>query len=207
MNRLLLSAAALAMAVGFPSANAHAQDPGGFYLEAFGGVSMLRDADVNGNVVGKAPFDAGPVVGAAFGYDYANSPFRSELEFAYRSADAKTFAGGATGDFASTSIMLNGYYDLKMGGPITPYVGAGAGYVTEIDFDIVGGASPGEYNDRGGFAWQAMGGINYAVTERIGLSGELRYFDAGRRTLTGSGGTIKADYASFEFVVGVGYLF
>jgi opacity protein-like surface antigen len=202
-----LSAVALALATGLASASAHAQDSGGVYVEAFGGASMLKDSDVSGNVVGKANFKSGPVVGAAMGYDYANSPFRSELEFIYRSGDAKTFAGGASGDFASTTFMVNGYYDFKAGGPLTPYLGAGAGYVTEIDFDISGGAGPGEYSDRGGFAWQAMGGINYALTNRIGLSGELRYFDAGTRTLSGSAGQVKAGYASFDAIVGVRYRF
>ena len=202
-----LSAAAIAVAMGLSSINAHAQDPGGVYIEAFAGPSMLRDSTVIGNVGGKASFESGPVVGAALGHDYANSPLRSELEFIYRSGDAKTFAGGASGDFASTTVMVNGYYDFKMGGSLTPYVGAGVGYVTEIDFDIAGGAGPGEYSDRGGFAWQAMGGISYAFTNRIGLSGELRYFDAGSRTLTGSAGSIKAEYASFDAIVGLRYRF
>jgi opacity protein-like surface antigen len=199
MKARQLNAVTLAFATGLASASAHAQDPGGVYAEAFGGASMLRDSDVSGNVVGKASFKSGRVVGAAVGYDYANSPFRS--------GDAKTFAGGASGDFASTTFMVNGYYDFKVAGSLTPYLGTGAGYVTEIDFDISGGAGPGEYSDRGGFAWQAMGGVNYALTNRIGLSGELRYFDAGSRTLTGSTGQVKAGYASFDAVVGVRYRF
>jgi opacity protein-like surface antigen len=191
----------------FSSVSAQAQDPGGLYLEAFAGPSMLRDTDVTGNVRGEATFKSGPVVGAAVGYDYANSPFRSELEFIYRSGDAKTFAGSASGDFASTTFMANGYYDFKTEGSLTPFAGAGVGYVTEIDFDIAGGAGTGQYNDRGGFAWQAMGGINYALTNRIGLSGELRYFDAGSRTLNGSAGSIKAGYASLDAILGVRYRF
>ena len=202
-----LNAVAIAFATGLTSAGAHAQDPGGVYVEPFAGTSMLRDSDVSGNVIGKSTFESGPVLGAAVGYDYANSPFRSELEFIYRSGDAKTFAGGASGDFASTTFMVNGYYDLKAAGSLTPYLGVGAGYVTEIDFDISGGAGPGEYSDRGGFAWQAMGGINYALTNRIGLSGELRYFEAGTRTLSGSAGQVKAEYASFDAIVGVRYRF
>ena len=62
-----LSAVALALATGLASASAHAQDSGGVYVEAFGGASMLKDSDVSGNVVGKANFKSGPVVGAAVG--------------------------------------------------------------------------------------------------------------------------------------------
>ncbi|WP_397595247.1 outer membrane protein [Sphingorhabdus sp.] len=198
---------AVAIAMGLWSGSAHAQDTDGPYLEAFAGSSMLRDTEITGNVGGNASFKSGPVVGAALGYDYANSSFRSEIEFIYRSGDAKTFAGGATGDFASTTVMVNGYYDFKSLGSLTPYVGIGAGYVTEIDFDISGGRNPGEYSDRGGFAWQAMGGLNYAISKRIGLSGELRFFEAGSRNLTGSSGSIEADYAPFEALVGLRYRF
>jgi opacity protein-like surface antigen len=193
--------------MGLSSVSAQAQDPGGVYVKAFAGLSKLGDSEVSGNVRGDASFKSGPVAGAALGHDYANSPFRAELEFIYRSGDAKTFAGSASGDFASTTLMVNGYYDFKMGGSLTPYIGAGAGYVTEIDFDVAGGTGPGEYSDRGGLAWQAMGGISYAFTDRIGLSGELRYFDAGSRTLSGSAGSIKAEYASFDAIVGLRYRF
>ncbi len=55
--------------------------------------------------------------------------------------------------------MINGYHDFDRVGAWTPYVGAGVGYVTEIDFDISGGIAAGEYNDRGGFAWQAIAAI------------------------------------------------
>ena len=202
-----LGAAAVLAAAGFCSASASANDTGGLYLDAFAGASMLQDTNVDGNVIGKAPFETGPVVGAALGFDYSDSPFRSEVEFAYRSGDAKTFANGASGDFASKVIMLNGYYDFNTSGSMTPYFGVGVGYITEIDFDVNGGAGAGEYNNRGNFAWQAMGGVDYAVTNRIGLSGELRYFDGGGQTLTGSTGNIRADYASFEAVIGVRYRF
>jgi len=202
-----LSIAAVAAVAGLSSAEAHAQDRGGVYVEAFGGPSMLRDTDVRGAVAGKASFGTSPVVGGALGYDSADLWFRPEIEFAYRSGDADAFAGGASGDFASTTLMLNAYHDFDRLGAFTPYVGVGAGYVTEIDFDITGGGAPAEYKDRGGFAWQAMAGAGYAVTDRIGLSGELRYFDAGSRTLADSTRRITADHATFELVLGARYRF
>jgi len=64
MKARQLNAVTLAFATGLASASAHAQDPGGVYAEAFGGASMLKDSDVTGNVVGKANFKSGPVVGA-----------------------------------------------------------------------------------------------------------------------------------------------
>lgn len=199
---LLLIAASVTLQV----QSAEAQDSG-FYLRAFGGASLLTDTDVTGAVTGSASFGTGPIVGAAFGYDYPDSPVRSEVEFAYRSGEADAFGAGATGDFASTTFMLNGYYDFATTSRLRPYLGAGVGYVTEIDFDISGGGAPGEYSDRGGVAWQAMAGVAYAVSDRVSLSTELRYFDAGNRTLTSTGGSIAADYATVETIVGLSFRF
>ena len=74
---------------------------GQFYLRAFGGASFLSDSGLSGVVNGDAGFDTGQVVGGAFGYDYAGSPFRSELEFAYRT-------GTANSSSATTSSIVIG---------------------------------------------------------------------------------------------------
>jgi len=207
MTKRHMSPIFIFLLMGFSSTNLQAQDKGGLYLKAFSGLSMLKDTNVDGSIDGKASFGSGPVAGAAIGYDYADSPLRSELEFAWRSGDASSFTSGPSGDFASTIFMLNGYYDFQTGTSFTPYVGVGAGYVTEIDFDISGGLGSGEYNDRGGFAWQAMGGVSYAINNRIGLSVELRYLNAGRRTMAGSSGSIRADYEATDAILGLRYRF
>lgn len=210
MDLRYLGLAALMVVAGLSGGDAQAQDQGGVYVEAFGGASALRETNVRGAVAGRASFGTGPVVGGALGYDGEDLWFRPEIEFAYRSGDASAFAGGARGDFASTSVMLNAHYDFDMDrlGAFTPFVGVGFGYVTEIDFDIKGGVAPGAYNDTGGVAYQAMAGANYAATDRITLSGELRYFDAGSRTLARSATSrITADYQTFEFVLGARYRF
>ncbi len=181
---------------------------GGFYLKAFGGVSTLTDSDLSGAVTGTSSFDTGQVFGAAIGYDYPGNPFRSELEYTYRTADADGGAG-VTGDFASTTLALNGYYDFAplADGRLTPFVGAGLAYVTEIDFDVSGGASPGEYNDTGVFGYQLMVGAAYPVSQRWSVTGELRYFDAGNQSLSGHGGTLSADYRSVDIILGTAFQF
>lgn len=186
------------------AAPALAQDlTGGFYGRVFGGASFLSDTDLSGARIGSTSFDTGQVVGAAFGYAYPDSPFRSEFEFAYRSADADS-GSGFSGDFASTTVALNGYYAFAplSGGRLTPYVGAGLAYVTEIDFDITRGGVSSEFNDTGGFAYQLMIGADYALSDRWSLNGELRYFDAGSQTLTGPGGTLTADYDAVDLIFG-----
>ncbi len=180
-------------------------DDSGFYLKAFGGASSLSDTDVTIGATTETDvgFGSGTLAGGAFGYAYADSPLAAELEFTYRSGDSED---GATtgGDFASTSLMLNGVWNFGETSRFSPYAGAGLGYVTEIDFDVPGS---GEFSDRGGVAWQVFGGVSYAVTERVSVFGELRYFDAGSRTLTGSGGSLNADYSTLDVLAGVSFTF
>ena len=165
----------------------------------WGGASALLGTDLSfGDGPGTAEdFDIGFAAGGAVGFDYADSPFRSEIEFAYRTGDAE----GDGGDFASTSVMANLYYEFEGPSALTPYVGGGLGYVTEIDFDVASGPNAGEYSDRGGAAFQLMAGASYAFTPRVAIDGELRYFDAGSRTLGGPGGDLDADYATVEAIV------
>lgn len=183
---------------------------GSFYLKAFGGASDLRGDSLSlGGTTSAVDYDTGVIFGGAFGYDYADSPWSTEIEFAYRSADATPAAAlGTGGDFASTALMVNGFYSFSTPGPFVPYVGLGIGVATEIDFDIDTGPAAGEYNDTGVFAAQIMVGANYAVSDRVTLSGELRYFTAGSQSLQGPGGAvIEADYDSIDALLGLSIRF
>jgi opacity protein-like surface antigen len=194
----------IALALSAPL-SALAED-GSFYVRAFGGASSLSSTDMIGSITGNADFDTGTIAGGAIGYDYKGSPFRSEIEWTYRSADAQAFGGGATGDFASTTLSVVGYYDLAgvdPSGQFTPYVGLGIGIPTQVDLDISGGTAPGEYTDNGGAAWQAILGAAWAVNDRWALTGELRYFDAGSRDLSSNGNTLTADYQTVDVALGL----
>jgi opacity protein-like surface antigen len=181
---------------------AAAQDAG-YYAKVFGGLSALQgDAATLDGTTGPVNYDTGALFGGAIGYDYGDRPFRAELEFAYRSGDAEAFGG--TGDYASTTLMLNGVYVFQTGGAFRPYVGLGLGYVTEIDFDIADGPETGEYSDRGLLAWQAMIGSDYALSDSLSLFGEARFFRAESPSLSGPGGaSLSADYDTFDLVAGL----
>jgi opacity protein-like surface antigen len=186
---------------------AAAQDDGGFTFRAFGGLSDLQQTDAT--LLGSTrpvSFSAGAIAGGGVGYSYANSPWRSEIEFVYRSSDA---SGSLSGDYASTSIMLNGRYDFATGGSVTPYIGAGVGFITEIDFDVTSVPNAGQYSDRGGVAGQIMLGADWALNETWSLFTEVRYFTTSEApTLKNSAGdTLRASYRSTDLVVGVIYNF
>lgn len=183
---------------------AAAQDAG-YFVKLFGGASSLQGSSADlGGTSQLLSYSSGAIYGGAVGYDYGDRPFRSEVEFAYRSGDA---TGAITGDFALTTLMVNGYYVFSRG-TFTPYAGLGIGYVTEMDFDVSGGAGLGEFNDRGLFAWQAVLGADYALSETVSLFGELRYFATETPSLTNAAGaTLKADYDTVDILAGISFRF
>lgn len=208
ISQTLMRAAVLCCAATTAQAQ---EDVAGFYGGLFGGVSALQGDDFTlGGSTTTLNYDSGAIAGLALGYVYGGSPWRSELEFAYRTGDASDFSGGAGsgGDLASTSLMINGYYQFATRSAWQPYVGAGLGVATEIDFDIEGGSAAAEYSDSGVFAAQIMAGARYAVSDRVSFYGELRYFTAGSPDLERDGGQVlTTDYDTLDLVAGVAFRF
>ncbi len=78
------------------------------------------------------------------------------------------------GDIDTDTWMLNGYYDFDLGNGFTPYVGLGLGLSeSELVFNPSGVAVLSD-EDRV-FAWQAMGGVSYALSETLSVYGNYRY--------------------------------
>lgn len=187
-----------------------AQD-GDFYVKVFGGASTLQENAFTLNGTGvPVSFDTGFVAGAAFGYAYGPVPLRAELEFSYRTGDPSGLpaAVASGGDLASTSIMLNGFYMFETSTQISPYLGLGVGYATEIDFDLDTPGRTQQFSDTGNFAYQVMLGAEYELSDRWAVFGELRYFSAGGVTLPGAGGTrLSSDYDTVDVIVGANLSF
>jgi hypothetical protein len=70
------------------------------------------------------------------------------------------------------------YYHLDpiMNSKFRPYVGAGLGYVQEIDIDLknVGGVET-SYSQDGEIAYQLIAGTSYGLTENWDLTADVRY--------------------------------
>lgn len=78
------------------------------------------------------------------------------------------------GDIDTDTWMLNAYYDFDLGNGFTPYVGLGLGLSDgELVFNPSGVAVLSD-EDRV-FAWQAMGGVSYALSETFTVYGNYRY--------------------------------
>jgi opacity protein-like surface antigen len=191
----------------FLASAATAQDNGGLTLRAFGGGSHLQGTEST-VAASSAPLSFSPstLAGGAIGYNYANSRWHSEVEFIYRSSNADS---GRAGEYASTAVMINGRYELPSNGALTPYLGAGLGYVTEIDFDVTSGAGAGEYSDRGLLGGQLILGASWALSDTWQLFGEARYFTLFETPTLESavGDSLSASYRSADIIVGLTYGF
>jgi outer membrane protein OmpA-like peptidoglycan-associated protein len=146
--------------------------PNGPYIRLEGGLSHPGDMSIRANGLpgGSATVnrDEGFIGGAAAGYQFG--PFRAEVDGDYSRNSVKSVsAGGATaglgGHTQNISLMANGLYDINIGMPIVPYIGAGAGAT-----DLGDGTT-----DRWGFAIQPIVGVSYSITPQISIAGEYRY--------------------------------
>lgn len=171
-----------------------------------------------------------PTISAAVGYDFsAISPVtaRAELEYTYKgkttfSPDfyAEIYAGNFDdynseswfqNKLTTQSLMLNGYYDFKNTSKFTPYVSAGVGItrvkneITELDYQVTQSDSDNH------FTWSAGVGVNYAVSQNVGLDLSYRYVDAGKfkfnTNLDGDNVESKFKLSSNEYLLGIRYNF
>jgi len=116
---------------------------------------------------------------AALGYRF-DPNMRAELEFSERQAPVHSWSGNtAYGDQWDDSGMLNAFYDIRTGTAITPYVGGGIG-AAHIAWSHSARAAiqalPDTYDDSGTkFAWQAIGGAAFEVTQNLALTADFRY--------------------------------
>jgi OOP family OmpA-OmpF porin len=201
---------------------AHAQPVTGPYVSLMGGTSIANPVGFqnrNAGTSGKIDFNSSYAGAAAVGYGFGNG-FRVELNGDFDRNTAHKFKyNGALGDVLANGglntygPMVNALYDMDVGLPIFPYLGAGVGYqwqkfVTPVksEFDGVGGT-------RGSFAYNVIAGVSYPLPMVPGLSltGEYKFtqlvesrnyhdFNAGGDTFAHIG-----QDSSHTFLVGLRY--
>ena len=166
---------------------------------------------------GSAPVDAdsGYTMGAVFGREFGGR-WRVEGEFRYRtnefaSVDLPDGSRITDGDFSSGALGVNGYWLFgEVDAAWRPFVGAGLAWMQEIDLDLADDPVNGSYSGDG-TAWQLMGGVTWAPSDRWRFDFEARYLDAGSVTMDSErgalGGRIDADYSLFEVTAEATYRF
>jgi outer membrane protein OmpA-like peptidoglycan-associated protein len=233
-KKTLLAAAAV---VALP-ALAQAQPVTGLYLGAGIGGNYLDKSDVTGqsaadktalqNAFGTSNLSAEFAWGYAgvlsLGWGFGNG-LRAEIEGSYRQNDvsdvsaANAAQSGNTGTASSYGAMFNLLYDINLNGAlgsITPYVGAGLGYIWH-DYDEVGTNVGGNKRvvtgDSGAFGGQAIVGLSLPIAAVPGLAmtAEYRFMMTGGHEIdnnnAGTRTKVDVDNVNHSLLVGLRYAF
>lgn len=194
-------------------------DEAGWYLKPYGGLSQLSDTKGD-RVDGTAQWadvsvDPGFLAGLGFGYRY-NARWAAEVAWEYRTNDSETRLADGTvfddGNYASNVFFLNGYYYLSPRGKWQPYLGAGLGWVQEIDIDLEGAGPEQSFAGDGDVMLQVFAGVDYAFNDRLSMNLELRYARLSGVDLDAesgpAGGSIEdLDYDPVSLAAGITYRF
>jgi outer membrane protein OmpA-like peptidoglycan-associated protein len=196
----LMIGAALAAASFAAAPAAQAQFTEGLYIAGGAGFSLLPNTGLgldnaavtglaragygNQGTVGFAPGFAGVL---SLGWGFGNG-LRAEIEGSYRSNDTDGSSGvagwaadgGISGRQESWGVMANVLVDLVQIGPVTPYVGIGAGYVTTDWAGVRGLSQNGALrmtvdDGNGQFAYQIIAGLAFPLNFAPGLALTAEY--------------------------------
>ncbi|MGH7115546.1 MAG: OmpA family protein [Stellaceae bacterium] len=232
-NRCLLGAG-VALAVALGGVQAHAQmfgnmfgpyPPGAFYLGPEGGWTQLMGQNdkfrvpsrfANATLGPKVTFNSGFNVGVRGGYMWG--PWRFEEEYSYRNNAVQSFGGAGNkivdGNRHTNAIMTNVIYDLTLGWPITPHIGAGVGAVN-IDDGVSNqaGRNPVQLQRLGihsfslsgsqwEFGYQGIAGIRYMINPALAIDVDYRYLATPNFTIHSHGGSAKGTLGGVDYKTG-----
>lgn len=180
----------------FASASSMAYQGEYFFRPAFG-ISSLSNTDGDttsiGNTDGRADVELGNGfnAGLGVGYHYTDQ-IAIELFWEYRSNESETTIADGTqfteGNYASNVFFLNGHYYFQSDSNWRPYLGAGLGWIQEIDIDLESNGVELSYSGDGDITYQAFAGIDYQLNPSISINAELRYQTLSSVDLSEEGG-------------------
>ena len=209
-SRFTSTAALAALFAGGAAGTAHA--PEGWYARA----------DVGYSVEGDFAIDDGPAFGRpgeldndwsqylGVGYAMSNG-FRLEGEISHRFNQIQnTPLIDAGGDVHAWAAMFNIYYDFNRGGNIEPYLGVGVGgaQVNASAHDLTGAQHHLDDKDTS-VAYQAMAGLNFAVSPNMSVDVGYRWFTVPGGSYEDTNGLTDYDayYDNQAITVGVRWQF
>jgi opacity protein-like surface antigen len=175
------------------------------YVELQAGPTFPEDSDLSqGGQSGELTYDTGFNVGGAAGIRFLDVG-RAEVALSYRQADTdrlKQFGSTpVSGDVGLFTSMANGYIDIPINLPVTPYVGGGIGVgVVMADFRANGNKVD---DDDTQFAYNLMGGLIYQLQEDVAVRVGYRYLATTDAEIQG----VDTEVHLHEMVFGVRYEF
>ncbi|QXI27921.1 OmpW/AlkL family protein [Pseudomonas vanderleydeniana] len=232
MNKSLLSASLVALALAAPLAHAH--DAGDIIVRA-GAITVNPKADSSSVKV-----DRGPLAGADLGGKATmSSDTQLGLNFAYMVTDhlgiellaatpfehdvklKNTALGAANGKLGTLKhlppTLSLVYYPLDAKSAFQPYLGAGINYTWIYDEHVGSQASAAGFDNfraknSWGVAWQV--GADYMLTDKLMINAQVRYIDIDTTAYVDNnavaGGTrakVNVDVDPMVYMVGLGYKF
>ena len=187
------AAAAAVVTVVLATSAAQAEtDTQGNYYQINLGSGVAGNAHLSGTLtgVGSASGDVNAKAGffgsGAVGHSFANG-LALEVEGYYAHNQGETTNLGFSSNAESYGGLANLMYAITRIGPVTPYIGGGAGY-GHIGYGVFG-ESVGD----AGLVWQVRAGLSGHVTRRIKWDLGYRYFTEPTYSVSGSAGNLKID--------------
>lgn len=201
------------VAISVCSTTLQAAESGHFYLKPYTGISYMNDVTgMSGASSVEVELDKGLVLGAAFGYRY-NANIAAEFAWEYRTNDSETKVGTEfypEGNYASNLFYLNGIYFFDPIGKLTPYLGAGLGWMQEIDIDLERSGVETSFSNSGKLSYQGFIGLEYQLSSAWSIHTELRHAGAKSGDLIGEQNKAlfaNLNYKPFTWQLGAKYQF
>ena len=204
------------------------------YVSGNIGISWMSDADVD-DIIGitdvlnadvELGFSSGITLLGAFGCDYGDYRLEGELGYQANDVDSISFdvfiprdgedididdSVDLEGDITILSLLVNGYYDIDLGGGVelSPTVGVGVAQVSmdDVNFDMPDEV-PSELDEIGldisetTFAYQAGIGLGIPLGSNIMLDARYRYFATTDFTMLAANANIESHNALLGLRVG-----
>ena len=181
----------------------------GWYVSGGAGANWQTNGDLKlSNVQQDLDAAVGWMGSVSAGYAWRNR-VRLELEFAYRDNGVESLANiPAQGDTRMMTGMVNALYTLPTAGPVAPFFGVGVG-AGHLELDSVRPLGTTSVDDSSiGLALQAIGGVEYAVTDKLGLNLSYRYLYLPSVDFTAANGAgVTSAYESHAVMVGLRWSF
>jgi len=178
----------------------------GIYFGGIVGTSLRPDTTLSSPSLGtqEMEFHPGYTFGGFVGYDFGNN-LRLEGEISYRENRIRT-GGGEDPQAGTSSIMLNGYYELPLTQPLNLYFGGGLGMATaQLETISLGQAIDANETV---FAYQLETGIGWNYNPKVNFSLGYRFFDtADPEFVLPAGQRVRMDLENHELIFKMRYLF
>ena len=188
-----------------------------WYIGGEAGWSSLTDANDRSAGVPTLhkTFDDGYALGVRGGYQMG--PWRFEEEYIYHNNGLGniTVGGvavpGASGSRSSHAIMTNVLYDINLGWPLTPHIGAGIGAVDVVENAKAAGIGALANDDSWQFGYQGIVGATYNINPALSVDLDYRYLATTDPSFHYAsalgGGTYHTSYATHNFLASLVYHF